>query len=88
MIDHYASRRGEGRADSKLTNADVAEIRRRRGKRKGKRTDPAHKDSIASMAREFGVSVSTISNIANGHIWRHVKCGNFKQGQEMGHEPN
>lgn len=71
MIDHYATRRGEGRSD-KLTNADVLEIRRRRSHLRWKRKAKDDKDSIASIAAEFGISVPTVSQIVARRTWGHV----------------
>jgi hypothetical protein len=47
---------------AKLSEKDVAEIRKRRGKR----------GFIVAMADEFGVSHSAISLIRSGKTWRNV----------------
>lgn len=59
--------RGSRVGTSKLTEADVAEIRRlyRPGK-------PGHRSefSLTGLARRFGVNFQTISKIVNNHRWR------------------
>lgn len=54
--------KGEGNGQAKLRERDVIEIRRRLAKCERQR----------ALAREFGVSQSTISAIATGLIWRMV----------------
>lgn len=55
---HPEKFRGEGNCKAKLTEAQVAEIRARVGRRNG-----------AALAREFGVNKTTINAIKHGRIW-------------------
>lgn len=71
MVDHYAQRSGEARSQ-KLTAFDVREIRRRRAKHTGKRLTPWHRDSVSSLAEEFGISTTHVSMIVHGRKWRRV----------------
>lgn len=59
---HRVSLQGEAHPNAKLTEAQVVEIRRRKGAG----------ESIAVLAREFSVSEALIYFIANGRAWRHV----------------
>jgi hypothetical protein len=52
---------GECNGRSKLTAADIPEIRRR-----------AAIEPLADIAADFGVSPATIGNIANRRTWAHV----------------
>jgi organic radical activating enzyme len=54
--------RGERVGISKLTEADVRQIR----------IALASGDSKARIARNFGVDEKTIREIAKGNIWKHV----------------
>ena len=54
--------RGEAIGVSRLTEIEVVEIRRR----------TARGQPQASVAEDYGVSQSTISDIVTGKIWRHV----------------
>jgi len=53
---------GEQRHNAKLTTQDVFEVRRLR--RSGR--------TLASLARQFGVSITGVWNILNGRSWRHA----------------
>jgi hypothetical protein len=55
--------RGESHHAAKLTDAKVAEIRRRHTLGEGRRT----------LAREFGVDQSTIRQVVKRWTWRHVE---------------
>lgn len=57
------SQNGEKNATAKLTNSNVADIKNRIS---------LHGTSRA-MAREYGVSYSTIKNIANGKSWGSIE---------------
>lgn len=61
---HGTTARGTRHGMVKLSEADVLEIRKRRAA--GART----KD----LGKQFGVRHSTISSIALGRTWSHVKC--------------
>lgn len=63
-IVHGTAPRGERNPSAKLTSADVLEIRLRH--RKGG-------ESQASLAEEFGIGRTAISNIINGKTWRHAR---------------
>lgn len=54
--------RGEGRWNTRLTSADVAEMRRRH----------ASGESQAALAKSFRVSQPTVSVIVRRKTWRHV----------------
>ena len=56
-----APRRGETNSFAKLTETDVRFIRTH-----------GHKLSGAALAEIFGVSETTISQVRNGWVWRHV----------------
>lgn len=60
--------RGERNAQSKLTVRDVLEIRKKLRMR-----DKRRRPSKASLAREYGVSTTTIWQLSSGKSWRHVK---------------
>lgn len=66
-IEHYKQElltyRGEKTRGSKLNEAAVKDIRKR--KRLGV--------STLQLAKEYGVALSTIKRVANGKIWTHVK---------------
>jgi hypothetical protein len=62
-ISHGTAIRGEQHSWSKLTQAQVGEIRSRQGPR----------GINNKLAEEFGVHFSTISAIRRGHIWRGDK---------------
>jgi hypothetical protein len=62
MVKRWRTCYGERRPQSKLTDAAVVEIRRRR--RAG--------EQRAALAREFGVSGATITRAASGAGWKHV----------------
>jgi hypothetical protein len=49
---------------AKLTEAQVVDIK------------SALQDNVTQtqLARQYGVSVTVIHNIAHGKIWRHVQC--------------
>lgn len=67
-------RRGEASSQTTLTDDDVREIRRRyvpgRQGRPGKNDPP--RDSIRSLAHEFGVTSSTIHRIVKREAWAHL----------------
>lgn len=48
----------------------VSAIRSRRSPWRGKRIPKEHPDSLASLAKEFGLSIPTVSQIAAGKTWR------------------
>ncbi len=54
--------RGERNRHAKLTEAEVTSLRAR--KHAG--------ESHSTLARAFGVSISTVSEIVNGKTWRHA----------------
>lgn len=57
-------RRGEQKPQAKLTDEKVREIRYK------------HKYenySIARLAKEYGVGVSTMNQVIKGITWRHIK---------------
>lgn len=54
---------GEGHHSARLTDAKVAEIRRRR----------INGETGKALAREFGVSEGLIGHIRTGRIWKHVQ---------------
>jgi hypothetical protein len=56
-------RRGEAATQSKLTEAQVVEIRSRYVPRKV---------GYERLAREYGVSMATVHEIVERRIWRHV----------------
>lgn len=60
-LAHGTIVRGEMSNRSKLTNQSVLQIRSR-----------ATTSTMSSLAREFGVSVSTISNVVRRIGWRHI----------------
>lgn len=60
-----ASQKGECHSQAKLTDEQIAEVRRRY-----ERHCPVN--GGLALAREFGVSKATISMVVNGRIWRHV----------------
>lgn len=62
MVRRGRSTYGENKALAKLTDAAVIEIRRR--SRAG--------EYRKVLAREFGVSPATISNVALGQTWTHI----------------
>lgn len=55
-------RRGEANSQSRLRSQDVVIIRERL----------ARGDTMTAIAKDFGVSRSTIGAIRDGHIWKHV----------------
>lgn len=61
-LAHGTDSRGERHPMVKLTEADVAAIRR----------EPRLRGSGRSLARTFGVTPAAISAIRNGKLWRHV----------------
>jgi hypothetical protein len=61
-MPHRVSR-GENRPQSKLTEADVKEIRARYG----------DGESFANLARKYGVTPSVIAKVARREGWRHVQ---------------
>jgi hypothetical protein len=69
-------RRGSKHFKAKLTEAKVAEIRKR-----------YHEDGVASLilAEEYGVTRNTINRVANGSTWSHVpgasKPNSSKRGE-------
>lgn len=58
----------------KLTDEQVRAIRERRGNISiaKRRAQPDATNSIKQIAKEFGISTSAVSLIANGKAWRHV----------------
>lgn len=56
-------RRGENKPQAKLTDDKVRQIRQ------------MHREgwSIARLAKEFGVGVSTMNQVVKGITWKHVK---------------
>lgn len=60
----FPNREGSRNVKAKLTEADVIEIRRR----------VAAKEfgAFTELAREFGVSATTVKRIAKGILWTHV----------------
>jgi hypothetical protein len=61
MVRHGRQNRGSDRALSKLTESQVREIRHR-----------AEQVPQAQLAREYGVSTSTLNSVVKGQTWRHV----------------
>lgn len=62
MVAKGRHARGERHGNAKLTAANVLEIRHRR----------AADESLLSLARAFGVSDQTISDVVLGRLWSHV----------------
>jgi hypothetical protein len=56
-----------------LTIEQADEIRRRRRRHAGKKLKPSHKNSLVSMAAEFGVNLSVISRIARTESYGRKK---------------
>ena len=59
---HGTIAKGERNGRSKLTNEDVAEIRKRR----------ANGEMLETIAHDFSVSKGTVSHVAIGRKWKHV----------------
>lgn len=59
----WDSRKGQKHGRAKLSDSDVSAIRQR----------IAFGESLTSIARYFGVSHGTISNIKTGKVWVHIK---------------
>lgn len=57
-----AARAGSGNGQAKLTESDVADIRRR----------AAAGEMQKDIALAFGISKMTVSNVVNRQTWRHV----------------
>ncbi len=74
MVRRWRSCYGERQNHAKLTEAQVLEIRERR----------AAGEMRNALAAEFGVSGSTISNIANGQTWRHLSAVSPQVGEWIG----
>lgn len=74
--EDYVSRRGEAHVFSKLTDDDVREIRRARGKSNGGRMWARRQAPdvlpLKVLAERFGITESAVSNIARRVTWRHV----------------
>jgi hypothetical protein len=66
MLIHGTAQRGEGHPGSKLTAAEVKEIR------KCYWFDGKNKGNAGDLAAKFGVSKSTIHNVAKGKKWKHI----------------
>lgn len=56
------TRKGEGHPNTRLTDADVAEVKARL----------ARGESVRVVASVYGVSSSTVSDIKRGVSWRHI----------------
>lgn len=65
MTDPYASRRGEARPAAKMTAELVRAMRQRR-------ETETPTPSIATLARDFGVSTATVHAILTRRYWSHV----------------
>lgn len=63
----HGDRKGQKNGRAKLTDGQVAEIRRRY-------VPGCLKNSGAALAREFGVGTSTVWRVVHGKHWRHVPC--------------
>lgn len=61
MVAKGRHARGSSNSDAKLSEADVLDIRRR-----------AASERQVSLAIEYGVSASNISNIIARRIWKHI----------------
>jgi integrase len=68
--------RGEGKADAKLNEADVVEIRR---------LHAAGEASMRELARRFGVSHTTVVKTIAGARWSHVDEGGGNTGVTADH---
>ena len=60
-IRHGTAYRGERHVNSKLTEADIAEIKKR-------------PESSRQIAAQYGVNHATIRRIRSGKMWKHVLC--------------
>jgi hypothetical protein len=63
---------GHDNHSAKLTDDDVREIRRRYGPPRGRRR-PHGGTTYASLAKEYGVSLSVICEVVRGNAWTHVE---------------
>ncbi len=68
----HTSSQGEANAFSRLTDADVREIRRLRANLNGRRLHGDASRSLMSVAKRFNVSKALVSAICNGKAWKHV----------------
>lgn len=68
-IDHGTSNRGERSGNAKLTNEEAVEIKRLLG---------VTKLSQKRIAQSFGVSATTVHEIASGKRWAWLSEGDFK----------
>ncbi len=75
----HVALRGEENGSAKLTEAAVLEIKRKLRNYNPKKVrtyssfDRERPLTLAGVAREFGVSVNTVTNIHKGKTWTHVK---------------
>lgn len=67
---------GMANSHAKLTDEQVIEIRERF----------AHGELRRSLALEFGVGVTAISYIVNGHLWKHLG-GPIREPRQIGRRP-
>lgn len=66
MVSRGRNSRGEDRPAAKLTEMDVREIRRLRGKRGGSRM------KTKDIAAKFSIGVSLVNKIVFREAWKHV----------------
>lgn len=63
ILQEARARRGEGHPRSKVTEAVVRDIRRRR----------TAGEKVTAIARSLGMKHNTVSGISRGKTWRHIK---------------
>lgn len=86
MVSKGRSRRGEHHQTGKLTEVQVREIRERWASRPlvNSRVARFGPDSMAAIARDYGVSPGTVLNIIKGKAWTHPRTP--RSGERMTHE--
>jgi len=77
MQAHQYARRGADLPQSKLTEAQVQEIREAQQKREDLRHHIKEHLSNEAMAAKFGVHVRTIEKAVSYGSWRHVPSGSL-----------
>jgi len=65
MTDHYATRRGEARPAAKMTVLRVLGLRARYA-------SETPRPSMATLARDFGLSKATVHAIITRRYWKHT----------------
>lgn len=64
LLAHKRNQNGENNSMAKLTNEDVIEII--------KRLNSPKKERDAKIARDYGVTRKTITNIRLNRTWKHI----------------